>query len=251
MDEQAARFPAVKKSLNLAIKHFDNITIDLIYGTTLLTNEKWKANIEKAIAYGIPHLSCYALTIEPKTPLYKMIRRGRSADVDPDKQSEQLLLLMECMDASGYEHYEISNFAQPGYRSRHNSAYWSTGPNGQRTKYLGIGPSSHSFDGTTRQWNVANNNSYIKAIEKGVVPAEKEILNSVQQINEYIMTSLRTLEGLDLKVFSEEAVSSRLRGAGKKFVERGLMIEEQGHLKLTKEGKLLADGIAADLFLVD
>ncbi|HMG69093.1 MAG TPA: radical SAM family heme chaperone HemW, partial [Chitinophagaceae bacterium] len=128
-------------SLRSAITYFDNITIDLIYGTPLLTNEKWKENINKAFTYGIPHVSCYALTVEKKTPLYKMIREERTENVDADKQSDQFLLLMQWMEAKGYEHYEISNFAKPGLRSRHNSSYW------QRKKYLGIGPSAHSFDG--------------------------------------------------------------------------------------------------------
>src|SRR5205085_7370897 len=141
---------------------FDNITIDLIYGTPGLTDEKWKENVATAISLGIPHLSCYALTVEAKTPLDKMIRQQQSADMDPDKQSEQFLLLMQWMEDAGYEHYEISNFAlpassagKPGYRSRHNSAYW------HGKKYLGLGPSAHSFDGNNRQWNVSNNVLYI------------------------------------------------------------------------------------------
>ena len=234
-----------EKSLQSAIKYFDNITIDLIYGTPLLTNERWKANVDKAIAYGIPHLSCYALTVEPGTPLFKMIRKKKTSDIDPDKQSEQFLLLMQWMEDAGYEHYEISNFAKPAFRSKHNSSYW------QGKKYLGIGPAAHSFDYLTRQWNVSNNNIYIDSIHKGIIPCEKEILTPVQKINEYIMTSLRTNEGLDLRHTNEEAVGFGLRAASQKFIEKGLMIEEQDHLKLTREGKLLADGIAADLFLFD
>ncbi len=230
------------KSLQSSIKYFDNITIDFIYGTPLLTIEKWKANIEKALFYNIPHLSCYALTVEPKTPLYKNIRDKQTIDVDPDRQSEQFLLLMQWMEDAGFEHYEISNFARPEFRSRHNSSYW------KREKYLGIGPSAHSFDGTTRQWNVANNNIYIDSINKGIVPYEKEILTPVQQLNEYIMTSLRTMEGLGLKNVDDDAAKNKLLKASKKFIERKLMIEEKNYLKLTKDGKLLADGIAADLF---
>ena len=139
-------------SLQLAVQQFDNITIDLIYGTPRLTNEKWKQNVDTAIAFNIPHLSCYALTVEPKTPLQKMISSIRSEDVNPDKQSEQFLLLMQWLEEAGYEHYEISNFAKPGFRSRHNSSYW------QGKKYLGFGPSAHSFDGNTRWWNISNNN---------------------------------------------------------------------------------------------
>ena len=179
-------------SLQLAAGTFDNITIDLIYGTPGLTNEKWKQNVEKAIALNIPHLSCYALTVEPKTPLDKLIRQHKSADINPDKQSEQFLLLMQWLEEAGYEHYEISNFAKPGFRSRHNSSYW------QGKKYIGFGPSAHSFDGNTRWWNIANNNIYIDSINKGVIPFEKEELTSTQKLNEYIMISLRTAEGLNL-----------------------------------------------------
>jgi oxygen-independent coproporphyrinogen-3 oxidase len=231
-------------NLQMAIKNFDNISIDLIYGTPLLTNEKWKQNVDRTIAYAIPHLSCYALTVEPKTALHKMIRDQRIADIDPDKQSEQFLLLMKWMEEAGYEHYEISNFARPGFRSKHNSSYW------QGKKYLGIGPSAHSFNGRERQWNVSNNNIYTDSINKGIIPCEKEILTPIQQVNEYIMTSLRTIEGLDLNQV-EEAVGYELSVISKKFIDRGLMVEEQNHLMLTKEGKLFADGIAAELFFTE
>jgi oxygen-independent coproporphyrinogen-3 oxidase len=228
-------------SLQAAAKHFNNITVDLIYGTPLLTNEKWKKNIDKVIVEGVVHLSCYALTVELKTPLYKLIKEQKTADIDPDKQSEQFLLLMQWMEEAGYEHYEISNFAKPGFISRHNSSYW------QGKKYLGIGPSAHSFDGASRQWNISNNNIYIDSIEKGIIPYEKEILTPIQKLNEYIMTSLRTMEGLDLDQV-EDIIGHQLRTVSRKFIERGLMGEERGHLKLTKEGKLLADGIASELF---
>ena len=142
-------------NLQLAIRHFNNITIDLIYGAPLLTNEKWKWNIERAIEFDIPHLSCYALTVEPRTLLYKMIREKQTPDINADKQSEQFFLLMQWLEKTGYEHYEISNFARPGLRSKHNASYWSG------KKYLGIGPSAHSFDGLSRQWNVSNNNIII------------------------------------------------------------------------------------------
>ena len=237
-------------NLQLAIKYFDNISIDLIYGTSPLTDEKWKQNLDRAIFFNIPHLSCYALTVEPKTPLYKMIREKRIADVNPDRQSEQFLLLMRWMEDAGYEHYEISNFAKPGFRSRHNSSYWSAGPHEQGAKYIGIGPSAHSFDGLSRQWNVSNNTIYISSINKGSIPCEKEILTPTQQLNEYIMTSLRTIEGLDLGQLGD-AQGYGVRTLSKKFIERGLMLEEQNHLKLTKEGKLLADGIAAELFFAE
>jgi oxygen-independent coproporphyrinogen-3 oxidase len=228
-------------SLKLALAHFDNITMDLIYGTPDLTNEKWKQNVEKAIALGTPHLSCYALTVEPKTPLDKLIRQHKSKDVDPDKQSEQFLLLMQWMEEAGYEHYEISNFARPGFRSRHNSSYW------QGKKYIGFGPSAHSFDGNTRWWNIANNNTYIDSIKKGIIPSEKEELTATQKLNEYIMISLRTTEGLNLSKLDADT-SNKLKAKSKKYTERSLLKLEDGFLRLTTEGKLLADGIAADLF---
>ena len=230
-------------NLQLAIKQFDNITIDLIYGHPLLTNEKWKKNVEKVIALNIPHISCYALTVEPKTPLSKMIKEKKIEDVQQEKQAEQFLLLMQWLEDAGYEHYEISNFAMPGFRSRHNSSYW------QGKKYLGLGPSAHSFDGETRQWNISNNNIYIESLEKNKIHFEKELLTPFQKANEYIMTSLRTKEGLDLEKLPE-ALSHELLAVSDKFIGSGKLILKENKLILTKEGKLFADGIAAELFLV-
>jgi oxygen-independent coproporphyrinogen-3 oxidase len=229
-------------SLETALRHFDNITTDLIYGTPGLTHEKWKQNVARAVSLGIPHLSCYALTVEPKTPLDKMIRQHRSKDVDPDLQAEQFLLLMDWLGSAGYEHYEISNFARPGHRSRHNSSYW------QGKKYIGLGPSAHSFDGVSRWWNIANNHTYIESVNKGIIPYEREILTPVQQLNEYIMISLRTMEGVDLSIAGKDA-NLELRARSKKYLDQGLLTLENDCLKLTREGKLLADGIAADLFM--
>lgn len=225
-------------SLQSAIKQFENITIDLIYGHPLLTDDKWKQNVDRVVQLGIPHISCYALTVEPKTPLDKLIREHKKQDIDTDKQARQFLLLMDWLEETGYEHYEISNFAKPGMRSHHNSSYWAG------KKYLGIGPSAHSYDGVNRQWNISINKTYIDSIGKENIPAEKEVLTEIQKLNEYIMTSLRTIEGLNLK-----AVNHRLlTGNYQKFIDTGKMIEENGFLKLTREGKLFADGIAAALF---
>jgi oxygen-independent coproporphyrinogen-3 oxidase len=229
-------------SLKLALNYFQNITMDLIYGTPELTNEKWKQNVEKAISLGIPHLSCYALTVEPKTPLDKLIRQHKSPDINPDKQSEQFLLLMQWMEEAGYEHYEISNFAKPGFRSQHNSSYW------KGKKYIGFGPSAHSFDGDARWWNISNNNTYIEAINKGSIPYEKEELTATQKINEYIMISLRTSEGLDLSKL-DETMRNELLALSRKYIDNGFVKKENNFLRLTKEGKLLADGIASDLFV--
>ncbi len=229
------------QQLQLAKKYFDNITIDLIYGTPALTDERWKMNVDTALDLGIPHLSCYALTVEPQTPLFKLIQQAKSSDVDPAGQSEQFLLLMKWMQDAGYEHYEISNFALPGWRSRHNSSYWLG------EKYIGIGPSAHSFDGSSRQWNIANNTSYIRAIDAGELPAEKETLTLVQRVNEYIMTSLRTQEGIDLQKLSPDFMNG-LRKAAERYIVNGLVSLQEDRLVLTDEGKLVADGIAAGLF---
>ncbi len=224
---------------------FSNITIDLIYGTPYLTDEKWKKNIETVLAMNVPHLSCYALTVEPKTALAKMITTHQSADVDADKQARHFSILTEHLSAAGFEHYEISNFALPGFRSKHNSSYW------QGKSYLGLGPSAHSYNGKSRQWNIANNSLYITAIEKGEIPFEEEFLTDMQRLNEYIMTSLRTVEGISLSKVSvdfSELKATTLAEAAKKHIENGHLLLLNGSLQLTADGKFLADGIAADLF---
>jgi oxygen-independent coproporphyrinogen-3 oxidase len=226
---------------------FYNLTIDLIYGTPTLSDENWKKNVEKAIALQIPHLSCYALTVEPKTALEKLIKQKTLAEVDPEKQARHFELLMQWMKEAGYEHYEISNFAKPGFRSKHNSSYW------QGKHYIGLGPSAHSFNGNSRQWNVANNALYIQSLLKDEVPYELETLTTDQQLNEYIMTSLRTMEGLSLhKVkedFGAEICNYIIKTAQPHILEKHLEVE-QDFLRTTTGGKLLADGIAADLFVV-
>ncbi len=225
---------------------FNNLTIDLIYGTPTLTDENWQHNVSKAIALGVNHLSCYALTVEPKTALEKMIRQHKVASVDPEKQAHHFELLMEWMHNAGFEHYEISNFAKPSFRSKHNSSYW------QGKHYLGLGSSAHSFNGDTRQWNVANNALYIQSIEKNIIPFEIEMLTKEQQINEYIMTALRTVEGISLdKIKSEfgaEILEIILSGA-KQYLSKEHLEESNNFLKTTNSGKLLADGIAANLFV--
>jgi oxygen-independent coproporphyrinogen-3 oxidase len=233
--------------LEMATRYFDNITIDLIYGTPGLTDDKWRHNVEKAIGFNIPHLSCYALTVEPRTPLDKMIREFNSPAVDPDQQAAQFVLLMQWMREAGYEHYEISNFAKPGWRSRHNAAYWQAATG---KIYIGLGPSAHSFNGTERQWNVSNNITYIHTIERGEIPAEKEILTGTQQLNEYIMTSLRTIEGisLDLLATRYNVQPDEILNKAARYTESNLLKNEKNYLVLTNEGKLLADGIAAELF---
>ncbi|MBE7173875.1 MAG: radical SAM family heme chaperone HemW [Williamsia sp.] len=226
---------------------FNNITIDLIYGTPGLSNEQWEQTITTAIELNVPHLSCYALTVEPATALNRLIEKGKSPDVDPEKQATHFQMLVNRLEEAGYEHYEISNFAKKGMRSRHNSSYW------QGSHYVGLGPSAHSFNGVSRQWNVANNALYISSLQKGMLPAEVELLTPTQQLNEYIMTSLRTVEGLDLihidQRFGQQAVK-HIHDAMQKYQRSGKIAVDQARLQLTREGKLFADGIAADLFVV-
>lgn len=226
---------------------FDNLTIDLIYGTPTLSDEAWKANVDLAIAAGISHLSCYALTVEPKTGLEKMIEKKQIEAVDPEKQARHFSLLMQWMEAAGFEHYEISNFALPGHRSKHNSSYWSG------ASYLGIGPSAHSFNGTSRQWNLANNSLYIQSLNKGILPFELETLTAEHQLNEYIMTALRTMEGLNLNRVSAlwgQEKTAQILLESKKYIARGDAYLADHALILTKAGRLLADGIASDLFFL-
>ncbi|MCD2423485.1 radical SAM family heme chaperone HemW [Niabella pedocola] len=228
--------------LELAVQYFDNITIDLIYGVPGLTNERWKQNVDTALKAGIPHLSCYALTVEPQTPLDKMVRKHIREDVNGELQSEQFLLLMDWLQHAGYEHYEISNFAKPGFRSRHNSAYWKGVP------YYGFGPAAHSFNGTLRRWNVAHNQQYIRAIHSGHIPYEEEVLTPAQRQNEYVMIALRTSEGIALAPLDGPARQQLLKQAGI-YRERGWLTIDDARIRLTNEGKLFADGIAADLFV--
>lgn len=233
-------------SLQLAKHEFDNITIDLIYGSPLLSDEMWKQNVDTAIELNIPHLSCYALTVEEKTPLHKLISTNKTPGVDNEKQARQFLLLMQWLKEKGYEHYEVSNFAKPGFRSRHNSSYW------KGEKYLGLGPSAHSYNGNERRWNIANNNLYIKSIQENFPKRETEILTLSQQLNEYIMISLRTMEGMDLNRFEKKFgvdERKRIEKQIQKFVSFSWVQFNNPFAQLTDEGMLRADGIASDLFV--
>jgi oxygen-independent coproporphyrinogen-3 oxidase len=224
---------------------FTNYSVDLIYGSPLLSDEDWKRNVDIVIKKNIPHISCYALTVEPKTALDKMIALHKKENVDSDKQARQFLLLMDWMEQAGYEHYEISNFAKPGLRSKHNSSYWSG------ETYYAFGPAAHAFDGQRRRWNVANNSLYIQSLQNNIIPFEEEILTKPQQLNEYIMTSLRTVEGMDLNYVSKrfgERETAELITTAKKYESSGKLKTVNRKLILTREGKLFADGIAADLF---
>ena len=222
-----------------------NLSIDLIYGTPGLTDAAWHENMSIATTLGIPHLSCYALTVEPGTALDTMIRQRKRTAPASETQAEQFLMAMDRLGEAGYEHYEISNFARPGMRSRHNSAYW------QGIPYIGIGPSAHSYDGQDRKWNVANNAAYINALQEGRIPFEAETLTNSQRLNEYVMTSLRTIEGMDMRRIREtwgEAVAERILRDAAPFLTTGKLETNKSSVTLTREGKLFADGIAAELF---
>ena len=226
---------------------FENLTIDLIYGTPTLTDAQWEKNVKTAISYGIAHISCYALTVEPATALAKMINKKTIENVHTDKQAKHFQLLTGWLHAAGFEHYEISNFAKPGFRSRHNTSYW------QGKKYLGLGPSAHSFNGQSRQWNISNNALYLTSIMQGSIPFEIETLTPRPQDNEYIMTGLRTLEGISLHLIEErwglEQKDATLVNCRKHIASGNLeCINDQ--VRLTVDGKFMADGIAADLFSV-
>jgi oxygen-independent coproporphyrinogen-3 oxidase len=230
---------------------FENFSIDLIYGTPGLTDEAWMENMEIAIGSRVPHLSCYALTVEEKTALAHLVKSGRMPDTDPEQQSRQFLLLMETLRKAGYEHYEISNFALPGYHSRHNSSYWSG------KLYLGAGPGAHSFDGHSRRWNISNNALYIKAIETGEIFHEEEKLTKENRRHEYIMTALRTTEGLDLDHYTRQyglqetkVLIDRLNQYQELIRKEGpeRLVVSRDRIQLTDEGKLFADGIASFFF---
>ena len=237
-----------KKCLELATRYFDNISLDLIYGIPGMTNERWRQNIETALSFGIPHISSYALTVEPKTALNKLIQTGKVAEPKDEVAQEHFMILVETLEAKGFLHYELSNFGKENYFSRNNSAYWLG------KKYLGIGPSAHSYDGVSRSWNIANNALYLKAIQKGELPREVELLSQEDRYNEYIMTGLRTIWGVSLVRIEQEFgpdYLNYLKQQSQKFISDGLLIITDGILKPTLKGKFLTDGIASDLFYLN
>jgi oxygen-independent coproporphyrinogen-3 oxidase len=224
----------------VAAAGFDDLTIDLIYGAPNMPHERWRANLRTAIGYGVPHLSCYNLTVEPGTALHHFVAKGKSAPVDDVHSAEQFEILLDATEAAGYEAYEISNFALPGRYARHNSSYWSGAP------YLGIGPSAHSFDGRERRWNAANNARYVRALQEGVVPFESERLTPAQRYNEYVMTALRTQWGVDPERL--EAHRGHFEREARPLLDGGALALRDGRYVLTRQGKLMADRIAMALF---
>ncbi|MCC9018122.1 radical SAM family heme chaperone HemW [Flavobacterium lipolyticum] len=234
--------------LKEATKYFDNISLDLIYGIPGLTDEMWKKNIETALSFGIPHISSYALTVEPKTALKKLIDTGKIAEPQDEAASSHFMILVDTLEKNGFVHYELSNFGKEGYFSKNNSAYWLG------KKYIGIGPSAHSFDGHKRGWNVANNALYLKAIQHNELPIETEILTVSDRYNEYIMTGLRTIWGVSLERIENEFGSEYLNyllKQSQKFLTDDLLSIENNILRPTLKGKFLTDGIASDLFYLN
>jgi oxygen-independent coproporphyrinogen-3 oxidase len=225
---------------------FENLTVDLIYGLPGSSDEQWVANLEQVFKFSVPHLSCYSLTVEPKTALDHFIKTGKTPAPNEEQAARQFEILMQKTAISGYEHYEISNFAKPGWYARHNSSYW------QGKKYLGVGPSAHSFDGESRQWNIANNAVYLRAIHDGKVPFEKEVLSPAQCYNEYVMTSLRTSWGCNvekIKTWNNGEFELSFLKNIEPHLASGAVVRKENVFYLTNKGKLLADNITLDLFI--
>lgn len=228
---------------------FENISIDLIYGSPTSNFEIWKENLNKTIELQVPHVSSYALTVEPKTALNQWIKQQKVAAPKEAEQNREFYYMSEFLKEHGFDHYEISNFGKPGFHSRHNSAYWKS------HEYLGIGPSAHSYNGSNeRSWNIANNKLYIDSLGQNKVPKETEILSEADQFNEMIMIGLRTVWGVDLKVLNErfsEQVLAHLQKEIQFKLEEGILIIEKSHLKIPEKHWFMADGIASDLFMVN
>lgn len=236
------------ESLKLASEYFDNISVDLIYGIPEMDNSRWLENIQTVLDLDIPHISCYALTVEKKTALYKLIQKGQIAPVMEEVALGHFKILVDVLQKNGYEHYELSNFCKNKQYSRNNTGYWLG------KKYIGIGPSAHGFDGKKRSWNISNNPLYIKSISKDLLPMEVENLEVKDRYNEYIMTGLRTMWGVDLLMveqkFGEIYVQYLIKEASK-HIDQGTIALNNGVYTITTKGKFLSDGIASDLFFLD
>ncbi|HET8810924.1 MAG TPA: radical SAM family heme chaperone HemW [Flavobacteriaceae bacterium] len=236
------------KSIQLAKKNFDNISIDLIYGIPGMSNARWKKNLQIALELEVPHISAYALTVEPKTALAKFIKTGKIKPVDDEMAKQHFEILIETLEKAGFEHYEFSNFGKPGYFSQNNLAYW------HGKKYVGIGPAAHSYDGKTRSWNISNNIKYIVTIQQNKLPNETEILSETDRYNEYVMTRLRLREGILIEEIATKFGDKKKRyllEQAETYLKQDLLLLENGFLKITPNGKFLSDGIAAELFYIE
>mgnify|MGYP000555725113 CR=1 FL=1 len=246
-----------KNCLSMATRHFENITVDLIYGIPNMTNERWKENLQILFDFGINHISSYALTVEPKTALDSFIKQGKFPKLEEQVARVHFDILVAETQKQGFVHYEISNFGKPAYFSKHNTSYW------QGKKYIGIGPSAHSFNKTHRSWNVANNAKYINSLQENRLPNEIEELSINDQFNEYIMTGLRTIWGVSLEKVKTDFGSrykDDLLKSAEKFIQQELLVVTSSDfdenkncivkLKTTQKGKFLADGLASELFRI-
>jgi oxygen-independent coproporphyrinogen-3 oxidase len=237
-----------KKCLEIATHYFDNISVDLIYGTPGMSNERWLENIQIALDLNIPHISSYALTVEPKTALHKFIKDGIISQPDDGVAHEQFLILVDTLEKNKFIHYELSNFGKENYFSRNNSAYWLG------KKYIGIGPSAHSYDGKNRSWNVSNNTIYLKSIAENTLLSETETLSETDRYNEYVMTGLRTIWGVSLAEIEDEFGERYLKYLiqnAQKHIDNAKLIVENKVLRTTRKGKFFCDGIASDLFYLN
>ncbi|WP_294239263.1 radical SAM family heme chaperone HemW [Chryseobacterium endophyticum] len=227
---------------------FENLSIDLIYGSPTSNLEIWKENLNKTIALEVPHISSYALTVEPKTALENWISKGKVISPKEEEQNREFYYLSDFLKDHGFEHYEVSNFAKPGFYSRHNSSYW------KYKEYLGIGPSAHSYNGSdVRSWNIANNQQYIKKLNAHLPAKEEEILSAEDQFNEMIMIGLRTIWGVDLENLKgkfNDRILEHFQREIKQKLEEEILIIENNHLKIPEKQWFMADGIASDLFMV-
>ena len=233
--------------LTLATRHFDNITIDLIYGIPNMSIEKWNQNLQIAFNHGVPHISSYALTVEPRTALDNFIRKGKYPPLDESVSAQHFDILVEETSKNGFVQYEISNFGKTNYFSKHNMSYW------QGISYLGVGPSAHSFNGTQRSWNVNNNAKYLKSIQQRFLPQEIEILSKTDQFNEFVMTGLRTILGVSLvqiELKFGNTMKKKLLNNIEKHIQDHTLEIQNNVLLTTKKGKFFADGIASDLFII-
>jgi oxygen-independent coproporphyrinogen III oxidase len=222
---------------------FDNLTVDLMYGLPELDDEQWLAHLNTVVQSGVPHISAYCLTVEQKTALHHLVEKGKLKVASEDEQASQFELMVNLLTSSGYEHYEISNFAKPGMHAVHNRNYWLN------RKYLGIGPSAHSYDGERRYWNVANNSAYIKSLQAGQLPAEEEVLTPENRFNEYLLTGLRTKWGVSLdELHAILPVPDSFHTKLESFQQaRDLQLCDK-RVVLTPQGRLKADYIASELF---
>ena len=228
--------------------NFSNFSIDLIYGIPESSIDKWKKNIDIGLNYDVPHISTYVLTVEPKTALKKLIEKNSIEEVEDRDQKLQFEYVYDLLLQLGYCNYEFSSFSKPGYECKNNLTYWN------REKYIGFGPSAHSFDGVSRKWNISNNQKYIEKIKKNILPNESEFLSQIDILNEIIMIGLRTSDGIDLEFIKSKFSDLNLDNLTRQIelkINEGVLIKTNNKLHTSKEYKFLTDGVASDLFVTN